>query len=122
MTRSSTRLIPILAALQASCGGDRSPADRSSPEAQATVERLRSLPASPLGEGLADGFQSAARGLQPHFPPQAERPTASLFLPALATAPAHVEDVATGVSVDVTLNGAREVRAQPPCFLSAARS
>ena len=83
----------------------------SSAEARAILQRFRVGPTSPLQPGLADRFQRVDRGLRPQFPDTATSPSARMTLPALATAPLHVEDLATGVAVDVTLKGARAVDA-----------
>jgi len=82
----------------------------SSPEALSILSRLRERPASPLAAGVADGFQVGSAGLVARFS-SAAGPTSRVTFPTLASAPVHVEDLSTGVAVDVTLQDARPVNA-----------
>ncbi len=62
--------------------------------------------------GLAEGFDPDGTWLRPRFASAAEPRIARVLLPARSTAPFRVEDVASGASVDVTLQDVRDVGAQ----------
>src|SRR6185312_6795706 len=72
-------------------------------------------PGSPVQPAVAQGFASASGALRPQFAASAlagESKPASLVLPQLCTAAVHLADVASGASVDISLNGALPVPAQ----------
>lgn len=76
---------------------------------------LQSQPGSPVGTGVAQGFDQVTGGLGPQIPSAAagsETRRARVVLPATCSAAAHVQDVTSGVAVDVSLKGALPVPAQ----------
>ena len=84
-------------------------------DAATIVSTLKARPGSPLAASVAAGFDAVAGGLKPRFAASdvaLERAPARLTLPALANAPLHLEDAATGLAVDVTLQGATSVAGQ----------
>jgi hypothetical protein len=83
-----------------------------SSEAKAMLSRLQARPDSPLQAAAATAFRIGPDSLTPRFPTAAEQPRARVLLPALATSSVHIEDVASGLAVDVTLNEARRMPAQ----------
>ena len=75
----------------------------------------QSQPGSPVQPAVAQGFASAAGALRPQFSAAAiatEPKLANVLLPQLCTAALHLADVASGVAVDISLNGALPVPAQ----------
>src|SRR6266540_1700891 len=68
--------------------------------------------ASLLKDGAADGFHRGKGGLAPHFATGNGAAPANLVLPEESSAPFHLEDAASGVAIEVSLNGARAVAAQ----------
>ena len=83
-------------------------------EAGTIVAALRARAGSPLAAGLAERYEARAKSLQPVFPATAasKTGTARVALPMNATVPLHLEDVASGTAVDVTLKDARPATAQ----------
>ena len=88
-----------------------------SPEATEILESLRArfgestagIPGD-LPAGSAEGFRLVPGGLRPQFP-STERATARVLLPKTAGGAFHVEDVASGLGVDVAMPGTRQVNA-----------
>jgi hypothetical protein len=89
-----------------SCHGNGSPGGGEA-EARDVLTTLRARPASPIGQGLAESFEPVRGGLRPKF--GAAATSAGVVLPERATAATHVEDAATGTSVEISLRGARDV-------------
>ncbi len=76
---------------------------------------LRSRPGTPVGAGVAQTIDVAAGKLKPTFAASVaagEAKPANVTLPAQSTGALHLEDAATGVAVDVTLQGALAVAGQ----------
>jgi RHS repeat-associated protein len=90
----------------------------SSPGAGLMVAAVRArFAAHPRGDAsagvLAEGFETVAGGgLSPRYGRSAPKASARVRLPGRATGPLRVEDAATGVAVDVWLEGARDVDAE----------
>jgi hypothetical protein len=70
------------------------------------------LTISPLGVGIAHGFEIGPEGLVPHFPSSVEGRPARVALPRKPTAPFRIEDAASGMAVEVTLRDGRNVEAE----------
>jgi hypothetical protein len=97
----------------AGCGRDGPQGEASvSAEAQKIVSVLRARPGSPMVAGVARGFRVVPGGLSPRFEAEDGEPAARVVLPARATAAAHLEDAKSGLGVEVSLTGARDVAAQ----------
>ena len=114
-------IVVLLAAFGACCRGQddggRLPSPAAAGDARAIVAALKARAGSPLQAGLAERFEIAAGRLRPQFSTTttaaAEKAgLARVTLPANAGAPLHLEDAASGTSVDVTLKDARPVAAQ----------
>jgi len=65
-----------------------------------------------LPVGLATGFDAVPGGFRPRFGTSEAKTEARVVLPARSTDPLHVEDASSGIGVDVSLRGAREVVGQ----------
>lgn len=76
------------------------------------LSRLQALPRSPLAEGLAAGFEAVPDGLRPHFAASAPV-SARVILPGQSLAATWIEDTETGARVDVSLEHALVVDAEP---------
>jgi YD repeat-containing protein len=84
----------------------------ASAEAKNILSVLRTRSASPMVAGVARGFRVVPGGLSPRFEAEDGDAAALVVLPARATAAAHLEDAKSGVGVDISLSGARDVAAQ----------
>jgi RHS repeat-associated protein len=69
-------------------------------------------PHAVLENGLADRFESVAGGLMPHFPAALGRTSARVFSPALAKGAFRLEDAKSGMSIEVSLAGAGDAKAE----------
>jgi hypothetical protein len=72
-------------------------------------------PGSPVLPAIAQGFTSASGALRPQFSAAStatESKPANVLLPQLCTTAVRLVDVASGASVDISLNGALPVAAQ----------
>jgi len=88
-----------------SCG-QGSPTSRDESEARSVLTALRARPASSLPAGLASRFDSVPGGREPRFD-AALTPAARVLLPEKATASTYLEDRASGMSIAVSLLGAK---------------
>lgn len=89
----------------------------SSPEAKGFLSTLRGrlgLPAESalVAAGPAEGFRAEAAGLRPRFGASGEPVIARVLFPQQSLAALHLEDVASGLAVDVRLIDARASQAQ----------
>jgi RHS repeat-associated protein len=79
------------------------------------VAAIQAQPGSPVQSAVAQGFSSAAAGLQPQFAAATlagESKPAQVVLPALCNSALHLQDTTSGAAIDVTLKGALPVAAQ----------
>ncbi len=79
------------------------------------IAAVQTQAGSPVAAGVADSFKGAAGGLQPQFAAAvvaAESKPANVVLPQVASGAMHVQDKASGASVDVSIPGAQAVTAQ----------
>ena len=114
---STTTPAPVVSA---PIGTPGTPGLAASREAQGLLSTLRARVGAAVdsgGEpilpaGLADTFHAVPGGLRPDFAAAAGRVSARVLLPQRSTAALHLEDAATGIGVDVSLVGARDVAAQ----------
>jgi len=69
---------------------------------------------SPLGVGIASGFEIGPEGLVPHFPSSVsvEARSARVALARKATAPFRIEHEASGMTVEVMLRDGRDIEAE----------
>src|SRR5262249_33870343 len=84
-------------------------------DAASVVATLKARPSSPLGPSIATGFDSVSGGLKPRFAAAdvaGESKAARVTLPAQASGALHLEDAATGIALDVALQGAGAVAGQ----------
>jgi RHS repeat-associated protein len=135
--RDHLRRLALAAALAAGCRGAPGtappPGASKAVTAQPTAERLEGTPGpaetaeareiletvrdrldgAELAEPSMTGavFRRVDERLRPHFGPDAH-PSALLGAPDRSTGAVHLEDLASGVNVDVSLDGARDVAAQ----------
>jgi RHS repeat-associated protein len=127
--------VACLALLTSACGGDESPPGSArggllgagtgilpSAEAKDVLSTLRVRfasraagvvdPPAVLPQGSAESFQIESDGLRPQFAASAEQASARVLLPKRSTASFHLEDEASGMAIDVSLEGARDAEAQ----------
>jgi hypothetical protein len=71
-----------------------------------------SKPRSILTSGVAERFEKVAGAIEARFPVAAGTPRTRLRLPERADRPIRLEDVASGMAVEVSLEGAREAVAE----------
>ena len=79
------------------------------------VTAIQAQPGSPVQSAVAQGFASAAAGLQPQFAAATlagESKPAQVVLPAFCNSALHLQDNTSGATIDVTLKGALPVPAQ----------
>ena len=69
-------------------------------------------PSSPLLPGLADKFETDAKGYFPHFAATLGQADARVLLPARANAPFEMEDLGTGIKVEAKLDDVRDTAAE----------
>jgi RHS repeat-associated protein len=87
----------------------------SAASAAQILAALQAAPGSPLQAGIAQGFDTVSGSLRPQISTatlSGEPKPASLLLPQTCSAAAHLQDVASGLAVDVSLVGALPVAAQ----------
>lgn len=118
-TRHLVAPLLIACALGACRGNSRDGGTPTADLAPASIEggrvmsALRAGVGTHLPPGLAAGFHARSNTLSPRFAGAGETVSARVLFPARSTAPVHIEDAATGASVDVTLADVTEAKAEP---------
>ncbi len=97
-------VVIVLGSVLSCTGGDVAPRSQS---AEGVVARVQERFPGALGDAVAEGFEARAGGLTAVLPSDAtgER-GAGVVLPAVASVPFELRDIASGVAVRVALGGA----------------